>query len=283
MDFQELCRENGIETRSAGEHHHATGDWIQVQCPFCAGGNFHLGYPGSGLTMSCWRCGTHSLYEWLDAVGLDVRKFVQTARLWYRPVRESDVKRSKLPRGVVPLRDRHLKWLAGRGLDGKALSLQFELLGTEEVAECPWRIVAPVRDESGQLVGWTGRAVAKAAKRWDSRGDIHKAGCLYGDHLLTRRDRVVVVEGPSDVWRLGPGAVATFGVAFSQEQVKRLVKFTDVFILYDHDKAGWEASEKLANELSLYVNVVNMSMPYNASDPGSLTAQQAHWFMAELF
>jgi hypothetical protein len=65
---------------------------------------------------------------------------------------------------------------------------------------------------------------------------------------------VVIVEGITDVWRLGYGAVCTFGIKFTPQQVRLLGNaFTNRFVLYDQtEKQALRQGKKLAEQLSIY-------------------------------
>ena len=76
---------------------------------------------------------------------------------------------------------------------------------------------------------------------------------LYGVDWVKDSDRVFVVEGITDVWRLGKGnAVGTFGIKYTRTQVSLLWEFfrgKKLRILYDAD-AG-EQAEALGVELGI--------------------------------
>ena len=67
---------------------------------------------------------------------------------------------------------------------------------------------------------------------------IHHKHILYGIDYISD-GKGIIVEGITDVWRLGYGAVATFGTSYTQEQVLLIrEKFNAVYILYDADSEG---------------------------------------------
>ncbi len=87
------------------------------------------------------------------------------------------------------------------------------------------RLYIPVRS-GGELVGWQGRHVGED---WKDRGapkyltmtGFAKSRVLYGGDAAVGKS-IVIVEGASDVWAYGPGAVATFGKSVSREQLSLL-------------------------------------------------------------
>jgi DNA primase len=48
---------------------------------------------------------------------------------------------------------------------------------------------------------------------------MKKSHALYGLHRVSAEGPVVIVEGPTDVWRVGENAVALFGKTASREQI----------------------------------------------------------------
>jgi len=75
---------------------------------------------------------------------------------------------------------------------------------------------------------------------------------LYGLDQCSRTHGLVV-EGIFDVWRLGPGAVATFGIEFTKQQVCLLVdRFARVTVVFDDDRQAIKQARKLQAELEIF-------------------------------
>jgi DNA primase len=95
-------------------------------------------------------------------------------------------------------------------------------------------------------------------------------------------DTAIVVEGPIDAWRIGDGAVATFGVVFTQRQIKLIrERFKRVFIMYDAEPMAQQQAQRLADSISgfnLEVNVVKL----DKGDPGSLSMAEARHIRQEI-
>ena len=93
---------------------------------------------------------------------------------------------------------------------------------------------------NGQLVTFTTRSYNdKVTPKY-----LHcpkRTSSLFAKETLYNLDNAkdgtaIVVEGPIDAWRIGDGAVATFGVIYTQKQIKLLrERFKRVFIMYDAD------------------------------------------------
>lgn len=118
------------------------------------------------------------------------------------------------------------------------------------------RVMFPIRDVTGRVIGFGGRTLKKekdVAKYFNSPESAlyHKSDVLFGIHLakpaITREDRVLLVEGYTDVMALHQAglehAVASSGTALTEGQIKIIRRFTkNVTVLFDGDAAGVRAS-----------------------------------------
>jgi len=157
------------------------------------------------------------------------------------------------------------------------------------------RVMFPLRDHRGQVVGFSGRVVGKG-QRLSSGGEapkyintpetpvFRKGRFLYGlfetKTFIRREGRAIVVEGPIDF--LTPFAfgtkniVAAQGTALTLEQVKLLQRYTeDIAICFDTDLAGDAAAKRgiaLAEKVGLNVAVV--PLPEGCKDPDDCVRQE---------
>ncbi len=128
--------------------------------------------------------------------------------------------------------------------------------GTDFFAE---RLVIPIRDERGQTLAFTARAVrADEPKKYINSPETPayiKGRVVFGLDLardeIARRGHAVMMEGQFDVITAHQfavsNAVASSGTALTEEQVRLLKRFTDELLLvFDSDRAGREASRKAA-------------------------------------
>ena len=118
------------------------------------------------------------------------------------------------------------------------------------------RIMFPIRDYRGDLVGFGGRIIGDGNPKYINSSDTplyHKSEVLYGMHkakdVMMKSRHAVLVEGYLDViacHRAGvTEAVASCGTALAEGQVKLIKRFADkVTILYDGDSAGIKAAAR---------------------------------------
>jgi len=104
-------------------------------------------------------------------------------------------------------------------------------------------------------------------------GTILTSECVYNIDSIT--DRALIVEGATDVWKLGDEAIATLGVKFSHSQINRILKknLKKAVILFD---SGAEAAAKiLANAINPYIEDLKVFIVEDM-DPGSMNYIEAH-------
>jgi DNA primase len=145
------------------------------------------------------------------------------------------------------------------------------------------RILFPISDERGRVIGFGGRKLpdADGPKYQNSRDNelYSKSKALYGLHWakadVVASNEVVVCEGYTDVIgfaRAGvPRAVATCGTALTEDHVRLLKRFTRHLVLaYDADEAGRAASDRVyAWEQAHDIQVSVVDLPAG-SDPDEL-------------
>ncbi|WP_440996053.1 DNA primase [Arhodomonas sp. SL1] len=116
------------------------------------------------------------------------------------------------------------------------------------------RIMFPIRDRRGRVIGFGGRVLGEGEPKYLNSPEtpvFHKGQGLYGLYELLEVDRrpadIIVVEGYMDVVALAQfgvsRAVATLGTATGTRQVERLFRVTsDLVFCFDGDEAGRQAA-----------------------------------------
>lgn len=143
------------------------------------------------------------------------------------------------PLTALPADHPAVRYLGGRGFDSAELARDWgvgvcvHLPPGSPGSYCAGRIIIPVR-RRGVTVGYQARCVGEpgpgAAKYLTC---FPRSRALYGaDEAETAAGPLVVVEGVTDVWRYGPGAVARLGRRLSHRQVQLIVELARL-------EAGW--------------------------------------------
>jgi DNA primase len=116
------------------------------------------------------------------------------------------------------------------------------------------RVVFPIADERGQVIGFGGRALGDAPPKYlntPETGVYHKSIALFGldqaRQALRERRQAVVVEGYFDVLAAHAagvdGVVASSGTVLTRDQVRILARHADQVVLcFDGDAAGRRAA-----------------------------------------
>jgi DNA primase len=146
------------------------------------------------------------------------------------------------------------------------------------------RILAPI-DWKGETVSWQTRDITnKATNKYITcskpREIIHHKHILYGK-TEKWKDVGFLVEGITDVWRLGSLAFATFGIKYKPAQLRIIAKqFKRVFILFDSDPQAIIQAQKIKADL-IFRNVGAIIIPME-SDPGAMKQKDANNLIKDL-
>lgn len=279
MTLQSVLDDLGIEYLESG-HHHCRPGWIQIRgCPFCGSDSYHLGWNLQLNYASCWKCGGHHWFKVLQALGVPKEK----ARSLFSGIEvgEESISRERRqisllePKGRGPLQAPHRDYLLRRGFDPDRLVLVWELEGIGIAARLPWRIYIPII-QKGRRVSWTTRTIgSRVQPRYLSASaeeeTVNHKEIVYGIDYC--RHSVVIVEGPADAWRIGPGAGAVFGTAFSTAQVKALVEFPYRYICFDSSPDAQALACELAEQLSVFPGQTE-NIVLDAKDPGEASPKE---------
>lgn len=283
MTIQDILEELRVEYKEAGDHHHARPGWVQLRnCPFCSSQNYHLGWNLQSNYAHCWRCGGHHPLKVLEALGFARNRAQALFPRINTPTGPEKRGKSRTtlqePKGKGSLCDAHRQYLLGRGFSVKAISSLVNLWQVEGIKQAPrlgWRLYIPVVYQ-GRKVSWTTRAIGKRVhQRYISASAeqevINHKHLVYGFDFCSHS--IVVCEGPIDVWKVGPGAGALFGTAFTTAQVKLLVSIPRRFICFDSSREAQRKANELACQLSCFPGVTE-NLLIDAKDPGEASARE---------
>ena len=143
------------------------------------------------------------------------------------------------------------------------------------------RIIFPLRNERGDLVGFTGRIFPerqKAPKYLNTpETEIFKKsqfiyGLFYSKDYIEKEKKVIVVEGQMDFilsfQNNLKNIIALSGSALTEEQIRKLKKYAEKIVFaFDNDEAGLRASLR-TNPLALKVGFQTLKLIYPEKDLG---------------
>lgn len=259
MDLIGLLDELSIPYRREGQHEHARYGWVQVDCPWCSARSkrFRLGINISQLYANCWACGYKQLASVLSELTGEGRG---KCREWLNRLprtREHTEKRPvsaarvQIPSCVRPLSGAHRRYLYKRGFEPDDLVRLWGVQGIGLASELGWRLWIPIY-RHGELVSWTSRSIGDGkAGRYISAPPglevVHLRNLLYGADYA--RHAIVICEGPTDVWRMGPGAVALLGLNCSEPQLELMTRYPLRAICFDTERFAQQRAHSLASKL----------------------------------
>lgn len=152
------------------------------------------------------------------------------------------------------------------------------------------RIMFPIKDHRGKVVGFSGRTFIKGDDRpkyvnSDGSKTFQKSKILFNldkaKPFIQKKGFVFIVEGYLDVMALHAhfykNVVATMGTALTVDHVKLLKKYTKrAIVVYDGDKAGQEATKQAINMLmNEKIDVKTVVMP-EGQDPADYADEHGH-------
>lgn len=268
--------------------------FINIQCPFCADSSTHGGFHRTDGYYNCWLCGHHSLSETIrELLGIDLYQAIRILKKYQerpytkglRGISEESkeiISKVSFPMGTSKLKKIHKEYLKKRNFNPNQLEKEWRILGTEYLGNYKFRIVIPIYF-NGNLVSYQARDITGESglryKACSKNNEIlHHKHLLYGLDKI-KSDKIIVCEGIFDCWRLGKGAVATFGIEYTTKQLLLLAAgFSKIFILFDSEFQAQKQADKLASELVGLGRDVEI-LDIEKGDPADLSDKEAREIM----
>ena len=276
FDVLSYLQSRNIRYKTSGKN--VSRGWAGIQCLFCLDRSNHLGINLSSKAFSCHSCGEKgSIFKLIQEI--DGVNFPEAAKILkefsggeYVPAEKHFQSKVIFPEGTTkyfaPI---HIDFLINRGYNPEEVIEKYDLYATGPMGSYKHRIIIPIYMNQ-RIVSFVGRDVTgkqevpykNSSEDTSIKDPKH---CLYNmDSVL--QNKAIVVEGVLDAWRIGDGAVATFGKQYTHEQVRLLKGLKKVFVLYDSD-AG-DLAEKLAYDVSSVVSDV-VVLTLDAGDPDDMS------------
>lgn len=293
FDAVAYLRDRGIPFDTEGKN--CSPGWIQIRCPrpVCGDHSNHGGFSLEDGRYRCWKCKGHPVEEIIMLIDrVTYHEACQIKRDYplevtqtFQRVAHLPPESLKLPLGTAPLGLAHRRYLEKRGFDPDRLIERFDVRGTGPVGDYSHRLVIPIYFE-GRMISYqtrdiTGRAVKPYLACEPALELMSHKTILYNiDNCL--KDRVIVVEGVTDVWRIFDDVCGTFGVGFTWGQLILLNRrFKQVFFVYDGESlAQAKAREALKCLAGMGTKTINILL--NEGDPGSMSQDLADRLRREI-
>lgn len=298
MNIIQLYKDFNVPFATEG-HKHCREGWVNTTCPFCTGNpGMHLGYNMADDFYVCWRCGwkaTHKALALLIHVSEKeakeiARKYGGKSHVKSAVTVRVGQKKFRLPPSTAPMNDRHKRYLTKRKFDPEVIEKIWDVQGTGPISlmdgmSFSHRLVIPIYWEDRIVSFQTRDITAKHSLRYitcPEQREIIKHKHIFYQAIPTKdSDACICVEGVTDAWRFGYGAIATFGIKYTKYQVREISKrFKKVFVVFDDDPQAIKQSEKLTAELILRgVDAYSIKIQ---GDPGDMAQIDADTLKKEL-
>ncbi len=280
----------------------STQGWINLNCPWCSDSADHLGIHLDSNSMNCWRCGKKgsvlNLVKILEG-NCSYSETLAVMEKYQNPSRFTSAIQEEIKHpGTVKLPsifqkivwptppDLVKKFLLFRGFDPEEICRNKELYFGGHVGKFKFRLILPITYHH-RMVSYVGRELfGRSSVPYLSLEDkdsvIPPKSVLYGYDEVPPGGNIVIVEGPLDQWKLGPGAVATFGTAWTMDQVSMIRNLTPnkVFILYDTEDIAQKAAKALCDQI--WFCECEVMYLEDKKDPGELSVEEGREVMNQL-
>lgn len=302
FDIVSFLEDNNIPHKFSGKN--IGQDWVGFQCVFCEGQGFHGGVNLIHKNFSCWQCGMSASppklikqilnCSWSKAYEI-VKKYSSRDLLsWAEPplVRGNSLRPVRLPALTGPLCGPGEHYLSSRGFDPRAIEAKYGVKESGPLGDYKFRLIIPIYFNK-ELVSFTSRDYTGKREPAYKEQPVDKAIIPVKDSLYnfdSVKDKLLIVEGPADVWRMGDGAVALYGIKCTEKQQMILFKWwmhkqrrprkKKVVLLLDPKTR--RPANKLYFTLTSFIRDIKIVELYG-KDPAELTQQEAINLKAQIF
>jgi hypothetical protein len=257
-----------------------------------------MGYNLEDNFYSCWRCGGHSKQEVLSAL-LKITNYKELKAIISRyeplvprvkePVVRIRAKAFKPPSNCEPLQANHRHYLEKRNFDPDYLEKTWKLLGTGVYSKLDnidykFRIIIPFiwggKQVSFDSRDITGKDLGRYRACPKDRELIPHKEIIYGKQECWK-ETIVLVEGPTDVWRFGINSCAVSGIKYTPKQIRVIANtFKRVAVCFDDDPQAKIQANKIIAELKFRgVDAFRVDIE---GDPGSMKQDDANYLVKQL-
>ena len=246
-------------------------DTFRCRCPIHGGNGNSFVYYGD---IQRWKCFSHHCEEEYGS-GLSGLVYALTGtkrqkRSWtFDPHQQTnnEIVFTNTPNNIPYVVNPYIPYLIHRGFFSQTVKHFEAFVSANKQHQLYDRVVLPVRDHNGQVVGFSGRSQDQhSALKW-CHYEFKSGQVIYNFHNIKDAETIVLVEGPFDVWRAWEAGITfcggLFGTNISRHQIHLIntSPIKNVILCLDPDKAGGHATIKkggLFDKLSETKNVYSI-------------------------
>jgi len=305
IDIEEYLQERNINYNPPGSKNTSRNS-VSIRCPFCSDNSNHLGIKLDTKQWNCWICGAGRNKGFLSLVTKLENCSYRQAEEILRPFTHSDMSlisiehsddlralqgHFSLPdEAVKELLPLHRQYLEKRNFDPEFIFNSYNLYSVGNISKrWKFRLIAPIYFHH-QRVSFIGADVTR-------QHSLKYKNCPPEESLIPINSTVynfdrathtiIVVEGITDVWRIGDGAVALYTKHATRQQLKMLSNFDRVFIMLDSDTITpsdidrQSPADQLANDLAGFTETEIIEL--DKGDPADMKEDDVKHLRREIF
>jgi len=296
FDIISYLEDREIEFWTEGKN--VTAGWTNIQCVFpgCPDPSNHLGINPEGLAYNCYICG-ESNYITKLIEEIDKCSWRQAKNIFDSYQKEDEIPERKehplvkkiiYPKGFTKsIPKKAENYLKKRNFDSGFIINKYNLRYGGISGKYKFRLIIPFY-LNGRLITFssldvTGKQIPKYKHQEIDESIIDPSRTLY--NIDTVKDKMILVEGITDVWRIGGGCCALMGKIATDEQ-KLLIHrkgVKSILVLLDSD--AMVEGKKLAVQLSGLAPHVEF-VDYNSEkelDPDTLPDKVLKYLRKKVF
>ena len=264
FNIQSYLEDRDIEYWTKGKN--VSAGWTTIRCPFefCPDHSNHCGINPQGIGFNCYICGeTGHITKLIKEIDkCSWQKANKTYRNFSQEIPNNikkkiilkQITKTNLPKNATPNIPRKAKnYLIKRRFSPDYIINKYRLQYGGIFGRYKFRLIVPFY-LNGRLITFssidiTNEQIPKYKHQKIEDTIIDPSRTLY--NIDSVKDKMILVEGITDVWRIGDGCCATMGKTVSQEQLNIMYKkrLKKVLVMFDFSDA-MDQSKKIATQLS---------------------------------
>lgn len=283
----DLLEDIGIKYKSSGKN--VSSGSVEVSCPAkdCSDPSQHCGIHLEKGFFHCWVCGAKgNIVKFVMLVlktnyhqaKITVDKFSDDIIPYPQEITPASclTNRNIMPKEAsYSLPELHSNYLRKRNFDPIQIQRDYKIMACYTTGNYAYHIIIPIII-NGEIVNFTARDVTEQQdNKYKNCPNndvlISMKECLY--NLDSVKNKAIICEGVTDVWRIGKGCVATMGVEYTSYQLSLLAQkeLDEIYILFDSDAIT--KAEKLANSISTFCSKVEI-VELETGDPADMALNE---------
>ena len=287
FDIKSYLKDRGIKISDGGKN--VSSRYIGIKCMWCGDKSDHLGVDINTKIFKCWRCSRTGPAS-LIVMSIEKCSFTRAESIMKEYIdlrlakgiqkeRKTNYLYSLPKEATKEFPSIHLDYLKGRNFIPEVIIPKYDLYSCYNLGDYKFRIIIPVIME-GKIVGFTSRDVTnKMPDRYKTSAPSDK--WVY--NIDNCKSEVIIVEGPTDVWRLGDNTICILGSSFSDFQLMTIKNagIRMAYILFDAEEEAQRRAWNMGVDLDM-IGIDSTILSLDKGDPGEMSQDDANKIKREI-